>query len=95
MKWRLERKCVLIIRLPEGVQNTSDCTCKISKTAPYTLAIQYMEEKNNYNEGSEAITKYVKLIPQRGQPEASQTSKIDIDPRFCFQYARTMEGNSS
>lgn len=83
------------IRLPEGVQNTSDCTCKISKTAPYTLAIQYMEEKNNYNEGSEAITKYVKSIAQRRQPEVSHTSKIDIDPRFCFQYARTMEGNSS
>ncbi len=83
------------IRMPEGVQNTSDCTCKISKTAPYTLAIQYMEEKNNYNEGSEPMIKYVKLIPQRRQPVVSHTSKIDIAPRFCFQYARTMEGNSS
>lgn len=53
------------IRMPKGVENTSDCTCKISKTASYTLAIQYMGEKNNYNEGSEAMIKYVKSIAQR------------------------------
>jgi hypothetical protein len=63
------------IRMPEGVQNTSDCTCNRSKTAPYTLGAQYMEEKNNYNEGSSAIAKCVKPIAQRRQPVASCTEE--------------------
>ncbi|PPL16880.1 hypothetical protein UN63_07090 [Oceanisphaera arctica] len=54
--------------MPEGVLNTSDYIYNRPKTAPYILGVQYMEEKNNYNEGSAAIAKCVKPIAQRRQP---------------------------